>query len=134
MFRTIGQKHHARLGGVKVNFLITLVVVACLGLLALKIVPVYYSNNKLVEAAGELALRGRLSEETIRELILEKARERGIPEALEPGAVRVSKVDQSSTDGVCTVRINYTREIDLFGVATIKLPTDKEIAKAYLIL
>ena len=114
------------------NFLITLTVMSALGLLAYKIVPVYYSNNKLIEAAGEYAQRGSLSQETVMELILEKAREWGIPEALAPGAVKVSKVDKSSRDGVCTVRLSYTREIDLFGLATLKLPTDKEFAKEYM--
>jgi heme/copper-type cytochrome/quinol oxidase subunit 2 len=124
---------HPQSGGGKASFLLTFIVVAAIAAVAIKVVPVYYANNKFAGAAEEIAGRAAsLSEETIALQIMQKAIDFGIAEAQAPKAIIVSRVEKSSSEGICTVRLKYDREIDIYGITKIKLPTDKEIAKPFM--
>jgi len=121
-------------GGGKIGCLISFIVVAIIAAIGLKIFPVHRSNNQFIEAVEDIANRaGKLDEGTIQAQIIEKAKEFKIPEAQNSGAINVSRT-VSKEAGMCTVRINYAREIDLYGIVTIKLATDKNIAKPFIIM
>ena len=126
-------RHRKASGGAKVNFLITSLVLAALGAVGAKIGPAYYYNNKFVEAAGDIATgAARFTENDVKAKILEKAKELKINEALTPGAVTVSREDNDKGGGTCIVRLNYVRKISLYGITTISMPTEKELAKIYI--
>ena len=109
-----------------------------LALPAAKIFPVYHSNEKFIAAVEDVAGRAsQMTEETLAALILEKARDLKIPEAQAPGAVSVVRIirpDGPSRGGMCTVRVNYSRNVDIFGITSISMKTDREIAKPFLLL
>ena len=121
-------------GGIKIGCMFFMVILAVTAALAIKIFPVHYSNNKFINDVEDIASRaGKIDQETIAAQIIEKAIEYKIPEAQAAGAVSVSRsfINES---GMCTVRINYAREIDLYGILIIKLPTDKNIAKPFVVI
>jgi hypothetical protein len=124
---------HPQLGGSKFSFLITFLVLASISAIGIKVVPVYYSNNKLASSAEEIAGHAAsLNQETIALQILQKAKDYNIAEAQAPEAIKVSRIEKSNSEGICTVRLKYDREIDIYGVTKIILPTDKEIAKPFM--
>lgn len=108
----------------KIGCIVTLLVLTILGAAAFQFVPVFFSNNEFLSAIENIAGRAAiLPQATIEAQINQKARELGIPEALAPGAVIVTK-SGSNMDGTCTVKINYTRKIEFYGVFTYPLKTD----------
>ena len=120
-------------GGCKIGCMFSLVILVMIAALAIKILPVYHSNSKFIDAVEDIASRAeKIDQETIAAQIAEKAKEYNIPEARVAGAVKVSRTIINE-NGMCTVRINYAREIDLYGILIIKLPTDKNIAKPFMV-
>jgi len=120
-------------GGSKIGCIFILMTLAVIAALAIKIFPIYYSNSQFIDAVEDIASRAeKIDQETIALQIIEKAKEYKIPEAQAPGAVNVSRAIIKD-NGMCTVRINYAREIDLYGILIIKLPTDKNIAKPFFV-
>jgi len=125
-------QNRAQRGGSKIGCMVNLILVGILAAIGIKVFLVYYSNNQLADAAGDIASRAtNLDQNTIRAQILDKAGEYKITQALAPGAVTVSRVT-SKDGGMCTVKISYEREINMYGLATIKISTNKEIAKPFL--
>ncbi len=116
----------------KIGCIVTLLVIALLGAVGFKAVPVYFSNNEFLTAVENVVGRaGILPQATIEAQINQQAREQNIPEALAPGAIVVTKVGDGQA-GSCTVRINYTRKIDFYGVFTYPLVTEKTQVVPYM--
>jgi hypothetical protein len=116
----------------KVGCFLTLVVFGILAATAVKIVPVFYSNNELVDTAETLA--GRAGTEAIPTLMLqlqEKARTLEIMEALGPGAMEITTLGEKKL-GTCTIHLKWTRKIDLYGAYVLNIDTDKTISRQYL--
>ena len=111
-------------GESKIGCIITVLVLSTLGAVAVKAVPVYFSNNEFLDAVENIAGRAAIIPlPTIEAQIKQKAQELGITEALAPRAIVVNKTD-GGLFGTCTVRINYTRIIDFYGVYSYPLKTD----------
>jgi len=106
--------------------------------IGLRMLPAHRSNVKLIDAAESIAARASsVSEEDIKEQIKTAARSLNIPEALGLHAISVARVvrpprEDGAQTGMCTVRIRYTRRISIYGIAKIRLATDREIAKAFV--
>jgi len=116
----------------KIGCIVTLLILSVAGAAAFQFVPVLFSNNDFLNSVENIAGRaGILSQSTIEAQINQKARELGIPEAIAPGAVMVTKVGDNQ-QGTCTVRINYTRKIDFYGFFTYPLKTEKVKAVPYM--
>jgi len=109
----------------KIGCIVSLLVLVVLGAVAFKVVPVVFSNQEFVRSAEEIAGRAAtLSQDNITLQIQKRAQDLEIMEALEPGAITVVK---SGTErGTCRVSLNYVRKVDLFGVTSIEIKTEKE--------
>lgn len=119
-------------GESKVGCTISFLVLAILIAVALKLVPVLFSNNDFLNSVENIAGRaGVLPQATIEAQIRQKIKELEIPEALAPGAVVITKVGDNMA-GTCTVRVKYTRKIDFYGVFTLSLETDKTKSIPYV--
>ncbi|MDP2876119.1 MAG: hypothetical protein Q8O00_08050 [Holophaga sp.] len=119
MRNTLNQR-----GEGKVGCIVSLLVLAILGAVGIKAIPVLYSNNELSSAVDDVAARaGILPQATIELQLRQKIKELDIPEALAPGAVVVKKSGDAMA-GTCTVHVNYTRKIDFFGLYTYPLTTN----------
>ena len=124
-------------GDGKIAFIITLLVAIILVAVGIKVVPAHLSNNKFLTAVEEIAGKAANSaDDDLRAMMVAKARELGITEAQEPQAIAVARTNPQagSTQGMCTVRVKYNRNINIFGVTSVKLAVDKEIAKPFLVL
>ncbi len=127
----MNRRIHER-GEGKVGCIVTLLVVIILGAAAWQIVPVYYSNNVLADAAERKAdaAAGRTPEDLVKEL-REEARRLEIPEALAPNAITITK--RSSTDvGLITVTLRYSRKVNLYGITDITIDTDRKLERPLL--
>jgi hypothetical protein len=121
------QRGEGKIGCI-VSFLILAVIVA----IALKVVPIYWSDNELKDAATDLA--SRASSVPVEALTLQmksKAKEIEIGEALAPGAIRVVKKGDLQ-QGTCVISLHYTRKVDLYGVYQWPVVVDTEISAPYL--
>lgn len=118
------QNHGKQRGEGKIGCIISLLVLAVLIGAAIKAVPILFSNNDFVGSIESIAGRAAIIPQATIELqIRDKAKELGIPEALAPGAILVSK-SGDSISGMCTVRLRYTRKIDFYGVYTYPMETN----------
>lgn len=117
----------------KVGCISALVVFGVLGAAAIKVVPVLYGNYQLEDAADRKAesASGRPEEVMQREL-LQEAQNIGVPDALKPRAITVSKRTAVDGMGSCTVALHYTTTIDFYGVYKYDLVVDKKINKPLL--
>ena len=61
----------------------------------------------------------------------DKAKELEIPEALAKGAMVITVAGEASS-GTCTVRINYRRTVDLYGVYPLVIDTQKTVTRPYM--
>ena len=116
----------------KIGCVIFLVVFGAAAAAGVKLIPVYYSNNELVDAATRKAesAGGRDVEDLIKEIKAE-AKRLEIPEALAAGAITMTK--RPSTEvGSVTVKLRYSRKVDLYGVTEVVIPMDKTIEKPLL--
>ncbi|HJV23937.1 MAG TPA: hypothetical protein VJ570_14645 [Holophagaceae bacterium] len=120
---------HSQRGEGKLGCIFMLLVIGCALAFAYKVGPVYYGNMELGDKADEVATLGsRVPAEQIEAEMRAKARDLGIPEALRPGAIRVTKVVQGDS-GNCTIVLKYTRTVDLYGFTTMEIKQDKVIDK-----
>lgn len=100
----------------KIGCIVSLVVLVSVGAVALKVVPILWSDNELKDAAKDIASRASvLPVLTIETQLKAKARELEIREALAPGAIQISKVG-TSVEGNCTIALTYKRKVDLYGI------------------
>jgi hypothetical protein len=134
MGRELLEKNRGQLGGGKIGCLFTLAFVVVVIALGIRVFPFYYSNNKLFDATAEIAAgAAKLNKDTVQKQVAAKAKEYGIDEALAPGAIQVSHV-KVKEGGTCFVRLRYAREVNFYGIFSVKLLTDKEIAKQFVVL
>lgn len=116
----------------KIGCIVSLLVLAILVAAGFKLVPVLFSNNELKNAADNIAVRaGILPLPTLELQLRDKAKELGIPEALAPGAMVMTKSGDANA-GSCTVRLNYTRKIDFYGVYSFDLVTKETKTVGYM--
>lgn len=117
----------------KVGCISALVVLSILTAIAIKLVPVLYANNQMVDAAERKAegASGRAEEVLLREL-LEEARTIGVESAIKPRAITVSKRGGGDGMGSCTVTLSYTTTIDFYGMYKYDVIVDKRISKPLL--
>lgn len=116
----------------KVGCIISLVVLIIAVGAGIKLVPVYYSNNAMLDAATRKAetAAGRQVEDMVKEL-KEEARRLEIPEALAAGAITMSKRITGDVGSV-TVTMRYSRKVDLYGITTLDIVTDQKIDRPLL--
>jgi Tfp pilus assembly major pilin PilA len=118
----------------KVGCISSAVIFAILAAAAIKMVPVYYANHQLEDAATRRAesASGRAEEVMLKELQAE-ARTIGVEQALRPRGITVSKKSGGDSNmGSCTVRLNYTTTVDFYGVYKYDVIVDKTITKPLL--
>ena len=124
--------HTRARGEGKVGCIVSLLVLL-IGIAAgVKIFPVFYSDNNLLEYAGDLAGQAGLKPVPMLESMLRaKAQALDIPEALDESAMTIS-VHGDSQSGICTITFNYSRTVDLYGVYPLTIETHKTITKNYV--
>jgi hypothetical protein len=114
----------------KVGCFITLVVLIVGIAVGIKAIPVYYSNNEFVKACSDdiAPNASRASEDQVLERVRSKAKELDIPEALQPGAIRVSVVPSSGDNpGNVHIGLKYGRTVDFYGVCSYTFQTDESV-------
>lgn len=115
----------------KIGCIVSLVAFLVLGAVAYKIVPYWWAVDQLVNTADELASRaGTLNADTITSQMKAKANDQELQEALKPGAIHVS-ISGVGENGMCTITLKFTREIDMYGVTKVTWATDKRISKPW---
>ena len=100
--------------------------------LGFKLVPVFYGNSTLVDYAGDVA--GEAARFTVPELeakVRARAKDLGIAEAQEEGAVTIT-TRGGHTNGFCTVVLDYSRTVDLYGAYPLTITTRKVIIRPYM--
>lgn len=114
----------------KFGCFVTLLLMGLGGAVGFKALPVYISNNELIDACGFIASgASKKPVEILEREIKDKARELGITEALkDKAAIQVTKVGNGD-EGTCTVTLRYKRTIDFYGAYKWTVVTDKRIAK-----
>jgi len=124
--RVANWLHLRRMASIRVAFALLLVLLAAT---AAKVVPAYRSEALLKAAAAEAAARAAgLDQEEIAAEIRGKAAALGVLEAAAPGAVKVARTAHAG-NGVCAVRLAYSRKLSLYGLATLRLRTDAEVVR-----
>ncbi len=116
----------------KAGCIVTLLVLI-IGIAAgVKLFPVFYSNNSLAEYAGDLAGQAGLKPEPLLVSMLRaKAQALEIPEALDESAMTIN-VHGDSQSGICTINLNYSRTVDLYGVYPLTIDTHKTITRNFV--
>lgn len=116
----------------KIGCIVSFLVIAGLAAVAIKAVPVYWSDNELKDTAKDLASRASVTPvENIELQLRTKARKLEIAEAMAPGALKAFKTGDNQ-QGTCRIRLRYDRKIDLYGVYTWVISTDTEVSAPYL--
>jgi len=128
MNRTRKAEH----GEGKVGCIVSLLLLAVVIAVAIKVVPVLYSNNSFLTAAEDLGSRaGILNRATIEQQLRAKAVELEIPEAAAKGAFEIEVLGDRWT-GTTVIKVHYTRKVDLFGIYTLPMTTEKTINRPYM--
>jgi len=117
-------KDRQQRGEGKIGCIVSLLILSVAVAAAIKVVPVLFSNNDFLNSVESIAGRAAIiPQANIEAQINQKARELNIPEALAPGAIVVSKTGDNF-QGTCVVRLNYTRNIDLYGIFSFPYKTE----------
>jgi hypothetical protein len=123
--------HRRQHGEGKIGCVVSFTILALLVATAFKAVPVYWSDNELKDAAKDIASRASVITTGAIELQLRaKARDLEIGEALVPGAIKATKSGEGA--GTCTIKLNYKRIIDLYGVYQWVVEVKTDISSPYL--
>jgi hypothetical protein len=127
----IHSRTHQR-GEGRIGCVLSLLVFLALGGVCFKLVPVYYANNQLAERASDLASQaGVVALPSLEAALRDKAKELEIPEALEPEAMTF-RIQGEHSAGTCSIRLNYSRKVDLFGMTTLTVATDKTVSRTFV--
>jgi hypothetical protein len=107
------RRQNGEYGGSKLNFLITLLVLAAIAFAGVKIVPIYFANYQLQDAMqteARFALSGypKKGVDDIRDDIYKKMQELDIP-----GKKEDVKVTEDAGTGNLDIGLDYTVTIDL---------------------
>jgi len=116
----------------KVGCTVSLLVLAILIAIAIKVVPVYYADNQIydiVERKAEMAA-GRRPEDMEKEVRIE-IRSLGVPEATAPRAITFRKT-MSGDSGTVSVTMKYSHKVDLYGIAQWPFNVDKTMTHPVL--
>jgi len=128
----MGSSHSRAHGEGKVGCMLALAAVIVAAALAFKLVPVYYADSNLADYAADVAGEAGLNEIPALEAKLRaKAQELQIPEALEQGAITIRTVGTKSA-GSCTIVLDYTQTVDLYGIYPMVINTRKAITRQYM--
>lgn len=114
----------------KVGCILTLAIVVVAVAAGIKAIPIYYSNNELVSACeNDIApMASRASDEEVMAQVRAKAKELEIQEALAPGAITVRVIPSGGdTPGNVHIGLDYSREVDFYGVTTYRFETKESI-------
>lgn len=115
----------------KVGCTFTLLVLIVALAAALKVVPVFYTDNSLATYAEEVASQAGLNTVPVLEAKLRtKAADLGITEAVEEGAIVVKSAGTREV-GTCSVKLNYSRTVDFYGFYKLNVATNKTITNTY---
>jgi len=128
----MGDRIKKQRGEGKVGCTISLVVVAILTAVAIKVVPAYYADNQImdiVERKAEMAA-GRIPEDMEKEVRIE-IRGLGVPEATAPRAITFRKT-MSGDGGTVTATVRYSHKVDLYGIAQWPFNVDKTMTHPVL--
>ena len=123
--------HSRQRGEGKLGCIVSVVILLAVAGAAYKAFPVYYSDHELVDAMKDIGPKasGVRSVEAVEAMVRAKARELEIQEALaDPNSIKVS-LQPSSGDvpGKCTIRLNYKRTVDFYGIYQYTFVTDEKI-------
>ncbi|HEU4952151.1 MAG TPA: hypothetical protein VFT46_09355 [Holophagaceae bacterium] len=115
----------------KVGCFLTLAIVVVAVAAGIKAIPIYYSNNELVTACeNDIApMASRATDEEVMAQVRAKAKELEIQEALAPGAITVKVIPSGNdnTPGNVHIGLNYSRDVDFYGITTYKFETKQSI-------
>ena len=112
----------------KVGCTVSLLVMAILVAIAIKVIPVYYADNQIYDIVARKAEQaaGRRAEDMEKEIRI-AIRELGIPEAMAPRAITIRKT-MSGDIGNVTVTMRYSHKVDLYGIAQWPFNVDKTMS------
>jgi hypothetical protein len=128
----MGASRSKERGEGRIGCFVSFLALALLVAVALKLVPVYYSNSGLVDSAEELAGQAALLTLPAMEAKLRaKAGELDIPEAMADGAIAISTTGDKF-NGICTIVFDYSRPVDLYGAYTLTIATHKVVTRPYV--
>lgn len=128
----LSQASRTQRGEGQIGCVIMAVVFSIIGAAAFKAVPVLISNNNFKEAAVNIATRtSTTSVDELQKEIRAKAKEYGVAEAMEPGAVVLTK-SGDKFQGTFRLKFNYTRKIDFYGLTTVEWVTDSSSEGKYM--
>ena len=116
----------------KVGCTVSLLVMAILVAIAIKVIPVYYADNQIYDIVARKAEQaaGRRAEDMEKEIRI-AIRELGIPEAMAPRAITIRKT-MSGDVGNVTVTMRYSHKVDLYGIAQWPFNVDKTMSHPVL--
>ncbi len=116
----------------KVGCTVSLLVMAILVAIAIKVIPVYYADNQIYDIVARKAEQaaGRRAEDMEKEIRI-AIRELGIPEAMAPRAITIRKT-MSGDIGNVTVTMRYSHKVDLYGIAQWPFNVDKTMSHPVL--
>jgi hypothetical protein len=114
----------------KVGCIVTLVVLAIATAVGLKVIPLYYADNQVIDVVDRKAdqAAGKTAE-IIEKEIRSEIKNLDVPEALAPRAIVVIK-SIGGEQGSITITVKYSRKVDLYGVAQWPFNIDKTITRA----
>jgi hypothetical protein len=109
---TPGAARRGERGGAKLNLLLTLVILAAMGISAVKIVPPYVNNYQLQDAMNteaEFALSGypKKTDDDVRQDIMKKVQDLGIP--ADPQNLQLDL-----SNGNVSISLSYSVPINLY--------------------
>jgi len=124
--------HRRQRGEGKIGCIVSLLVLVVAAAAGIKLVPIYWSDNELKDAAKDFASRASvLQVEAIELQLRAKAQELGIAEAVTPGAIKATKTG-GGTQGMCVINVKYTRKIDLYGAYVWPVEVNEAISAPYM--
>jgi hypothetical protein len=116
----------------RIGCILSLLVLIAAVALSAKLLPVFYANYALKSYAEELGDKAGLYPPAVLEQQLrDKAKELHIPEALGEDALAVATTGEQAR-GVCTINLRYRQTVDLYGITTLVVDTEKTIARPYM--
>lgn len=126
------SRRRSQRGEGKLGCIISLLVMAILVAVGIKVLPVLFADNSLFSTAEDLGSRaGLMSSAAIEQQLRAKAAELEIPEALPKGAMTITVMGDKQS-GTCVIRLNFTRKIDFYGFYTYPLEIDRTFNRPFM--
>lgn len=116
----------------QVGCLVMAVLIVLAGMVTYKLLPPYMAYNNMTDTAKDVGTgAGTRTPDEMMKRLREKAVAQEIPELLEEGAMTLVK-QGDNLQGIVTINMHYTREVDLYGVTKIKLKFNKQVVTPYM--